>query len=35
MKRELTCSWQGTKYLAVFIWAIIYNVLSMVFGLAV
>ncbi|KAI4742549.1 membrane transporter [Aureobasidium sp. EXF-12298] len=25
----------GTKYLAVFIWAIIYNVLSMVFGLAV
>lgn len=26
---------KGTKYLAVFIWAIIYNVLSMVFGLAV
>lgn len=28
-------SWQGTKYLAVLIWAIVYNVLSMVFGLAV
>lgn len=31
---ELIWASQGTKYLAVFIWAIIYNVLSMVFGLA-
>lgn len=28
-------SWQGIKYLAILIWAIVYNVLSMVFGLAV
>lgn len=28
-------NWQGTKYLAVLIWAIVYNVLSIVFGLAV
>ena len=32
---ELIWPSQGTKYLAVFIWAIIYKVLSMVFGLAV